>query len=30
VPGDELLSVHSDAERWTRTPCFLHVRARKA
>jgi SAM-dependent methyltransferase len=29
VPGPELLRVRPDAERWTRTPCFLHVVARK-
>ncbi|MEA2439509.1 MAG: hypothetical protein QOH76_933 [Thermoleophilaceae bacterium] len=29
VPGPALLEVQPQAERWTRTPCFLHVRARK-
>jgi hypothetical protein len=29
VPGLELLDVQPQAERWTRTPCFLHVLARK-
>jgi SAM-dependent methyltransferase len=29
VPGPELLSVRPAAERWTRTPCFLHFRATK-
>jgi SAM-dependent methyltransferase len=27
VPGPELLDLRPDAERWTRTPCFLHLRA---
>jgi ubiquinone/menaquinone biosynthesis C-methylase UbiE len=27
VPGPALLDVHPQAERWTRTPCFLHFRA---
>jgi ubiquinone/menaquinone biosynthesis C-methylase UbiE len=30
TPGLELLEVRPGAERWTRTPCFLHFRARKA
>jgi SAM-dependent methyltransferase len=29
VPGPELFAVHPSAERWTRTPCFLHLVARK-
>jgi SAM-dependent methyltransferase len=29
VPGPDLLEVRPDAERWTRTPCFLHIRAAK-
>jgi len=29
IPGRELLGVRPEAERWTRTPCFLHLRARK-
>jgi SAM-dependent methyltransferase len=29
VPGPDLLGVRPDAERWTRTPCFLHLAARK-
>jgi hypothetical protein len=29
IPGPELLAVRPAAERWTRTPCFLHLRARK-
>jgi SAM-dependent methyltransferase len=29
VPPQELLDVHPSAERWTRTPCFLHLRAVK-
>jgi SAM-dependent methyltransferase len=29
VPGAELLEVRPRAERWTRSPCFLHLRARK-
>jgi SAM-dependent methyltransferase len=29
VPGPELLGIRPAAERWTKTPCFLHVRARK-
>ena len=29
VPGPELLNVDSSAERWTRSPCFLHFRAAK-
>jgi ubiquinone/menaquinone biosynthesis C-methylase UbiE len=29
IPGPDLLSVLPRAERWTRTPCFLHFRARK-
>ena len=30
VPGRELLEVRPEAEKWTRKPCFLHVRAVKA
>jgi SAM-dependent methyltransferase len=30
VPGPELLARRPDAEQWTRTPCFLHLRAVKA
>ena len=30
IPGPELMEVRPAAERWTRTPCFLHVRARKS
>ena len=30
VPPQELLEVHPAAERWTKTPCFLHLRAIKA
>ena len=29
VPGPDLMKVRPDAERWTRTPCFLHIRAAK-
>ena len=29
VPGPELLARRPDAEQWTRTPCFLHLRAVK-
>jgi SAM-dependent methyltransferase len=29
IPGPELLAVRPDAERWTLTPCFLHLVARK-
>ena len=29
IPGPELLDVRPEAERWTRTPCFLHLVARK-
>jgi SAM-dependent methyltransferase len=29
VPGPELLSIRPQAERWTRTPCFLHLAAVK-
>jgi SAM-dependent methyltransferase len=29
VPGQKLLEVRPDAVKWTRTPCFLHVVARK-
>jgi SAM-dependent methyltransferase len=29
IPGPELLAVRPEAERWTRTPCFLHVLARR-
>jgi SAM-dependent methyltransferase len=28
IPGPELLAVRPAAQRWTRTPCFLHLRAR--
>jgi SAM-dependent methyltransferase len=27
IPGPDLLDVRPEAERWTRTPCFLHLRA---
>jgi ubiquinone/menaquinone biosynthesis C-methylase UbiE len=30
IPGPKLLKARPHAERWTRTPCFLHLRARKA
>jgi SAM-dependent methyltransferase len=30
IPGSDLLAVRPAAERWTRTPCFLHFRARLA
>jgi SAM-dependent methyltransferase len=29
IPGPELLAARPHAERWTRTPCFLHFRAYK-
>jgi len=29
VPGPDLLDARPSAERWTRTPCFLHLRARR-
>jgi SAM-dependent methyltransferase len=29
VPGPELLEKRPAATKWTKTPCFLHVRARK-
>jgi SAM-dependent methyltransferase len=29
IPGEPLLAARPAAERWTRTPCFLHLRARK-
>jgi ubiquinone/menaquinone biosynthesis C-methylase UbiE len=29
VPGQDLIAVHPPAERWTRTPCFMHVLATK-
>lgn len=29
VPGPELIAVHPSSARWTRTPCFLHLAARK-
>jgi SAM-dependent methyltransferase len=29
VPGPELLEVRPEAEKWTRRPCFLHLRALK-
>ncbi|MDX6600216.1 MAG: hypothetical protein QOE87_4103, partial [Gaiellales bacterium] len=29
VPGPDLLDGHPSAQRWTRTPCFLHFRATK-
>jgi SAM-dependent methyltransferase len=29
VPGPELLDRRPDAQQWTRTPCFLHLRAMK-
>jgi SAM-dependent methyltransferase len=29
IPGQALLDVYPAAERWTRTPCFLHVLAKK-
>ena len=28
IPGPELIAARPAAERWTRTPCFLHFRAR--
>ena len=30
IPGPDLLQTRPAAERWTRTPCFLHLRARRA
>jgi SAM-dependent methyltransferase len=30
APGPELLDIRPGAERWTRTPCFLHLTARKS
>ena len=30
IPGPELLAARPHAERWTRTPCFLHLVARKS
>jgi SAM-dependent methyltransferase len=29
IPGPDLLDVRPTADRWTRTPCFLHLVARK-